>query len=86
MPNLIPTIVNSPRPNASNKKSVVERCFRCLPKNMVTTAEQKMTTVAVSFCNQLTGRFPINMSRNVPPPIAVTKESTNIPNGSSFFP
>lgn len=52
---------------------------------MVAIAEQKITIVAVELVSQLTGRLPINVSLNVPPPIAVTNERTSTPNGSNFF-
>ena len=48
-------------------------------------ADAKITTVALSLRSQLTGRFPMSVSRSVPPPTAVTKASTNTPNGSNFF-
>ena len=52
---------------------------------MLPIAPAKITTVAVSSRSQPTGRLPIIMSRKVPPPIAVTKESMSTPKGSSFF-
>ena len=83
--NSIPMIVNKPSPNASNTKSVIGSLLKNLPNSIVAMAEQKITTVAVSFLNQLTGRLPIIMSRKVPPPIAVTNARTSTPNGSNFF-
>ena len=67
IPSLIPTIVKRPSPSASNRNNVVVRCFRYRPKNIVTTAEEKITIVAVEFVNQLTGRLPIIISLSVPP-------------------
>ena len=39
----------------------------------------------VVLLNQATGKSPSNISRMLPPPIAVTNEMINTPSGSSFF-
>lgn len=51
---------------------------------MVSREAPKITRMVLSFCSQLTGRFPTSTSRIVPPPIAVTKAMISVPNGSSF--
>ncbi len=52
---------------------------------MVPIAAAIITIVVVPLRNQPTGVSPINTSRNVPSPIAVTNERMITPNGSSFF-
>src|SRR5690606_21114476 len=84
-PLLIPTMVNSPKPIASNRNRVcLHRNIRFLNNNVT----PKATAVVMKYFESSIqkGVTPSSRSRVVPPPMAVTKPTMYAPNQSMSFP
>ena len=80
-----PTIVYKPIPIVSNKKRDFLMYFNRLTNTIAKTTVIKMIKICKGAFNHPTGLIPINKSRNVPPPTAVTNAIIKTPKTSNFF-
>src|SRR5690606_16011125 len=80
----VPTTTKSPRPILSNHKNVLFNRTNIL-RNSITKNKAKIVHHIYTLESIQKGVSPNKRSRNVPPPVAVTKPTTTAPNQSKLL-